>query len=49
MTMSNPDIEVAKKTIDREIEALKVMENGLDDTLSKALYLLQCSSNKLIC
>lgn len=48
MTMSNPDIEVAKKTIDREIEALKVMENGLDDTLSKALDLLQNTKGRVI-
>lgn len=48
MTMNNPDIEVAKKTINREIEALEVMENSLDDTLSKALDLLQNTKGRVI-
>jgi len=46
--MSNRDIEVAKQTIDREIEALKVMENNLDDTLSRALDLLQNTKGRVI-
>lgn len=48
MTMNNPDIEVAKKTINCEIEALEVMENSLDDTLSKALDLLQNTKGRVI-
>ena len=48
MIMNNPDIEVAKKTINREIEALEVMENSLDDTLSKALDLLQNTKGRVI-
>lgn len=46
--MSNRDIEVAKQTIDREIEALKVMENNLDGTLSEALDLLQNTKGRVI-
>lgn len=46
--MNNSDIEVAKQTIDSEIEALKVMENNLDDTLSKALDLLQHTKGRVI-
>ncbi|MBQ8482548.1 MAG: KpsF/GutQ family sugar-phosphate isomerase [Alphaproteobacteria bacterium] len=46
--MSNRDIEVAKQTINREIEALKVMEDDLDDTLSKALDLLQNTKGRVI-
>ena len=34
---ANKDIEVAKQTIDREVEALRVLENSLDETLTKAL------------
>lgn len=44
----NKDIEVAKQTIDREIEALKVMENELDDTLTKALDVLQKTEGMVI-
>ncbi len=46
--MSISDIEVAKQTINREIEALKVMENNLDETLSKALDLLQNTKGRVI-
>lgn len=46
--MNNKDIEVAKHTIDSEIEALKVMENSLDDTLSRALDLLQNTKGRVI-
>lgn len=44
----NKDIEVAKQTIDREIEALKVMEQELDATLSKALDVLQKTEGMVI-
>ena len=33
----NRDIEVAKQTIDKEIDSLRILENSLDDALSKAL------------
>lgn len=46
--MSSSDIEVAKQTIEREIEALKVMEGNLDETLSKALDLLQYTKGRVI-
>jgi arabinose-5-phosphate isomerase len=46
--MSSSDLEVAKQTINREIEALRVMENNLDDTLSKALDLLQNAKGRVI-
>ena len=46
--MNNSDLEVAKQTIDREVEALRVMEDNLDDTLSKALDLLQNAKGRVI-
>jgi len=42
------DIQSAKRTIQKEIEALKVMENGLDDNLVKALDLIQSLKGRLI-
>ena len=42
------DIHVARQTIDREIEALKTMENNLDDTLGKALDILQNTHGRVI-
>lgn len=42
------DIHVARQTIDREIEALKAMENCLDDTLGKALDILQNTRGRVI-
>lgn len=44
----NKDIEVAKQTIDREIEALRAMEASLDATLTKALDLLQNTKGRVI-
>lgn len=44
----NKDIEVAKQTIDREIEALRAMEASLDATLTKALDLLQNTRGRVI-
>ncbi|MBR1840994.1 MAG: KpsF/GutQ family sugar-phosphate isomerase [Alphaproteobacteria bacterium] len=44
----NKDIEVAKQTIDREIEALRAMEASLDGTLTKALDLLQNTKGRVI-
>lgn len=46
--MQNKDIEVAKQTIEGEIEALKTMENGLDETLSKALDIMQNTKGRVI-
>lgn len=42
------DIHVARQTIDREIEALKTMENSLDDTLGKVLDVLQNTKGRVI-
>ncbi len=42
------DIHVARQTIDREIEALKAMENSLDDTLGKVLDILQNTRGRVI-
>ena len=39
--MENKDIASAKRTIDKEVEALRMMEGELDDTLSKALDVMQ--------
>ncbi len=44
----NKDIQIAKQTIDREIEALRVLENSLDETLSKALDVLQQTKGRVI-
>ena len=44
----NKDIEVAKQTIDREVEALKSMENELDDTLTSAVDILQKTKGRVI-
>lgn len=44
----NKDIEVAKQTIDREVEALKAMENELDGTLTTAVDVLQKTKGRLI-
>lgn len=33
--MSNTDIESARRTIDKEIDALRIMESELDENLTK--------------
>ena len=35
------DIASAKRTIDREVEALRMMENQFDENLTKALDMIQ--------
>lgn len=45
---NNNDIENAKRTIDREIEALKVMEHELNGNLSQALDLMQKCTGRII-
>ena len=42
------DIKIARQTIDKEIDALKVMENSLDATLTKALDILQHTKGRVI-
>lgn len=46
--MREQDLLSAKKTIEKEIEALKVMESQFDDNLSKALDLLQNTKGRVI-
>ena len=42
------DILSARKTIDKEIEALRVLENQIDDNFSKALDLMQNAKGRVI-
>lgn len=44
----NKDLEVAKDTIEREIEALHVMENELDEKLSQAVDILQHTKGHVV-
>ncbi len=44
----NKDILVAKKAIDREVEALEMMKNELDENLSKVLDLIERSKGRVI-
>lgn len=44
----NKDIAVAKRTIDREVEALRELENSLDDNLVKALDMMQNCRGRVI-
>lgn len=46
--MENKDILSAKRTIDKEVEALHMMEDDLDDTLTKALDLMQSTKGRVI-
>ena len=48
MTTSNKDILSAKRTIDKEIEALRIMENELDDNLIKALDIMERTTGRVI-
>lgn len=42
------DMEVARQTIEREIEALKVMERELDENFTRALDLLQNTKGRVL-
>ncbi|MFV0627523.1 MAG: SIS domain-containing protein [Alphaproteobacteria bacterium] len=44
----NKDIQSAKRTIDKEVEALRVMENAFDETLTQALDILEKTTGKII-
>lgn len=48
MTADNKDIVSAKRTIDKEIEALHIMEKELDENLSKALDIMQKTTGRVI-
>lgn len=46
--MKNKDIESAQRTIDKEIDALKMMREDLDDNLVKALDLMQSIKGRVV-
>lgn len=46
--LENHDIISAKKTITKEIESLKVLEDNLDDTLTKILDLMQGAQGRIV-
>lgn len=48
MTANNPDIASAKRTIDKEIEALRIMEDELNDNLTQALDIMQKTKGRVI-
>lgn len=48
MNTENPDILSARRTIDKEIEALRMMEDELSDNLTQALDLMQNIKGRVI-
>lgn len=48
MTIENQDLSSAKRTIDKEIEALRMMEDELDDSLTRALDVMQKTEGRVI-
>ena len=46
--MSNADIESAKRTIDREVDALRLIESEMDENLTRALDLIQSTKGRVI-
>ena len=48
MTTNKQDLASAKRTIDREIDSLRVMEKSLDESLSKALDMMQNVKGRVI-
>lgn len=48
MTTENQDLSSAKRTIDKEIEALRMMEDELDDSLTRALDVMQKTEGRVI-
>lgn len=48
MTTNAQDIQSAKRTIDKEIEALRMMEDQLNDNLCKALDVMQKTTGRVI-
>ncbi|MBP5353294.1 MAG: KpsF/GutQ family sugar-phosphate isomerase [Alphaproteobacteria bacterium] len=44
----NKDIEIARQTIDREIDALRVMEDELNENLTKALDVMQKTKGRVV-
>ena len=48
MSINDNDISSAKRTIDREVESLRIMEKELDQSLTKALDLMQNTKGRVI-
>lgn len=48
MITENQDLSSAKRTIDKEIEALRMMEDELDDSLTRALDVMQKTEGRVI-
>ena len=48
MTEQKQDLASAKRTIDKEVEALRMMEDELDDNLVKALDIMQKTTGRII-
>jgi len=48
MMSSHNDILSAKKTIDKEIDALRVLENQIDDNFTKALDIMQNAKGRIV-
>ena len=44
----NTDLQSARRTMDKEIEALRMMEDELNGNLSKALDLMQSTKGRVI-
>ncbi len=44
----NTDLQSARRTLDKEIEALRMMESGLDNSLTQALDLMQKTTGRVI-
>ena len=45
---TDTDLHSARRTIDKEIEALRMMESNIDDNLTKALDLMQKTTGRVI-
>lgn len=48
MTEKNRDLEIAKQTIDREVEALRAMEAGLNGEFTQALDIIEKNKGRVI-
>ncbi len=46
--MTNKDIESARRTIDKEVDALRIMESELDASLTEALDMIQAAKGRVI-
>ncbi len=46
--MTNKDIESARRTIDKEVDALRIMESELDSSLTEALDMIHAAKGRVI-